>query len=162
MEFAYAQSRLPSTDEEFAVSPRIRMLIKHKNHPDPDAVFPRADTCFFNVELPAYSSLELMRDRLTRVVSMDWGMSGDDHLELTEVSTFPPGHAITLVSSNASGAAPAEPSNDSSESRALRTRRIRRLDAVRSIRQPLLSPVQREDDPNASPDRVFPPENSEE
>ena len=44
-----------------------------------DQMLPRADTCFFNVLLPAYSSLAVMRQRLTTIVSMDsWGMDGDD------------------------------------------------------------------------------------
>jgi hypothetical protein len=44
-----------------------------------DGLFPRADTCFFNVMLPAYSSLEVMRSKLQTIVSMDaWGMDGDD------------------------------------------------------------------------------------
>jgi hypothetical protein len=42
-----------------------------------DALFPTADTCFFNVMLPAYSSLEVMRAKLLEIVTMDaWGMDG--------------------------------------------------------------------------------------
>jgi hypothetical protein len=44
VEFAYGQSRLPSTDEEFTAYPRIRMLIKCKESSNPDALLPRADT----------------------------------------------------------------------------------------------------------------------
>jgi len=44
-----------------------------------DMLFPTADTCFFNIMLPAYSSLAVMRERLTAIVSMNvWGMDGDD------------------------------------------------------------------------------------
>ena len=44
-----------------------------------DGLFPTADTCFFNIMLPAYSSLEVTRAKLIAIVSMDaWGMEGDD------------------------------------------------------------------------------------
>jgi len=84
VKFAFAQERLPSTDEGFS-HPKIRMLIKSSRHSgsgkknsNQDHALPHADTCFFNVEIPAYSSQEIMRKRLTTVVNMDWGMSGDD------------------------------------------------------------------------------------
>jgi len=81
VKFAFAQERLPSTDEGFS-HPKIRMLIKSSRHAgkrkNEDDALPHADTCFFNVEIPAYSSEEIMRKRLTTVVNMDWGMSGDD------------------------------------------------------------------------------------
>jgi hypothetical protein len=44
VEFAYGQSRIPSSDEEFTAYPRIRMLIKHKDTSTPDEILPRADT----------------------------------------------------------------------------------------------------------------------
>lgn len=83
VKFAFAQERLPSTDEGFDGHPKIRMLIKSSRYAksktmNEDDAMPHADTCFFNVEIPAYSSEDLMRTRLTTLVSMDWGMSGDD------------------------------------------------------------------------------------
>jgi len=84
VKFAYAQERLPTSDAGFHAYPRIRMLIKPSKPPkaggSQDAMLPHADTCFFNVELPDYSSLEVMRERLTTLVEMEWGMSGDDEL----------------------------------------------------------------------------------
>lgn len=34
------------------------------------------------MELPKYTSLSVMREKLSQIVSMDWGMSGDDEMEL--------------------------------------------------------------------------------
>eukprot|EP00455_Lapot_gusevi_P024213 TRINITY_DN2513_c0_g1_i3.p1 TRINITY_DN2513_c0_g1~~TRINITY_DN2513_c0_g1_i3.p1 ORF type:complete len:153 (-),score=46.11 TRINITY_DN2513_c0_g1_i3:70-528(-) len=77
--FCYAQERLPSTDEQFNAHPKIRLLIKaSREKGNPDAALPHADTCFFNLELPAYSSEQIMRERLSSVINVDWGMSGDD------------------------------------------------------------------------------------
>jgi len=50
--FAWAQERLPATDDEFIRS-HTRLLIKPSMYPNPDKTLPRADTCFFNIELPA-------------------------------------------------------------------------------------------------------------
>lgn len=79
VKFAYGQEHLPSSDAEFDTFPRIRMMLKaSRARGDPDHTLPHADTCFFNVELPAYSSEAKMRERLLTVVSVEWGMSGDD------------------------------------------------------------------------------------
>ncbi len=44
-----------------------------------DCLYPTADTCFFNVTLPAYSSVSVMREKLLAIVTMDaWGLDGDD------------------------------------------------------------------------------------
>ncbi len=95
--FAWGQERLPSTDDDFARR-RVRMLVKpcspggrqrrvtparketqEPPRPDADQRLPRADTCFFNVELPAYSSTEVAMARLRTAISTDVvGLNGDD------------------------------------------------------------------------------------
>lgn len=78
IKFGLAQERLPPNDEGFTSS-RTRMMIKGSTASgDHDTQLPHADTCFFNVTLPLYSTEEILRERLTTVVAMDWGMSGDD------------------------------------------------------------------------------------
>jgi len=48
------------------------MLIKpYTGSGEPDSVFPKADTCFFNFMLPAYSSLEILRERLLIAIRTD-------------------------------------------------------------------------------------------
>jgi E3 ubiquitin-protein ligase HERC2 len=81
VKFAYGQERLPSSDSEFDAYPKIRLLIKAPvlgKNKKVDEILPRADTCFFNLTLPAYSDLATMRKRLTLLLQLDWGMSGDD------------------------------------------------------------------------------------
>ena len=53
--FAWAQERLPADDAEFTRT-NTRMLLKPMMTNSPDTAFPKADTCFFNVMLPLYSS----------------------------------------------------------------------------------------------------------
>eukprot|EP00455_Lapot_gusevi_P006094 TRINITY_DN125_c0_g1_i7.p1 TRINITY_DN125_c0_g1~~TRINITY_DN125_c0_g1_i7.p1 ORF type:complete len:540 (-),score=231.22 TRINITY_DN125_c0_g1_i7:115-1734(-) len=75
--FAWAQERLPADDQEFRLS-HTRLLIKASvAGGDPDTRFPKADTCFFNVELPAYSSEEILRSRLIYAMQTT-SMNADD------------------------------------------------------------------------------------
>eukprot|EP00331_Platyophrya_macrostoma_P029363 CAMPEP_0176441628 /NCGR_PEP_ID=MMETSP0127-20121128/21315_1 /TAXON_ID=938130 /ORGANISM="Platyophrya macrostoma, Strain WH" /LENGTH=74 /DNA_ID=CAMNT_0017826451 /DNA_START=48 /DNA_END=269 /DNA_ORIENTATION=- len=37
----------------------------------PDKALPKADTCFFNLELPNYSTLEVLRERLLLAINTD-------------------------------------------------------------------------------------------
>lgn len=34
-------------------------------------LLPKADTCFFNFELPAYSSMEVLRSKITQAITFD-------------------------------------------------------------------------------------------
>lgn len=110
IKFAYAQERLPATDAEYEAPPRTRLLIKPwrgvsgsmqatlRNLPPEerekkiqelqDAALPHADTCFFNVELPAYSTKERMRERLLLAMTADTSLGGDDLLGI-QVQTLP-------------------------------------------------------------------------
>jgi hypothetical protein len=81
VKFAWAQERLPTSDKEFD-DLGVRMLVKASTvrYRDPDQALPRADTCFFNIEIPSYSSREVMRERLQVAINMDFGLEGDDVL----------------------------------------------------------------------------------
>jgi len=79
--FAWAQERLPADDAEFN-SLRIRLLIKPSSYPFPDRVLPRADTCFFNLELPAYSSPAVMRSKLLYAINTAVTMDADTQQRL--------------------------------------------------------------------------------
>lgn len=72
--FAWAQERLPADDQEFARS-QTRMMIKPG--PVSDQVFPTADTCFFNLSLPVYSSPDVLRERLLFAIHTDGAMDND-------------------------------------------------------------------------------------
>jgi len=63
--FVYAQERLPLDDQEF-IRTGTKMLIKpyQGKSTNPDNCFPRADTCFFSLSLPEYSSPEILKDKL--------------------------------------------------------------------------------------------------
>lgn len=54
------------------------MLIKqHTGAGAADSTFPKADTCFFNLMLPPYSSLDILRDRLLFAINNTDTMDAD-------------------------------------------------------------------------------------
>lgn len=60
VKFCWGQERLPANDEEFERN-QIRLMIKPATYStkEPNLALPKADTCFFNLELPNYSSKEV-------------------------------------------------------------------------------------------------------
>ena len=73
--FCFAQSTIPPNDEEFHRR-QIRFLIKpvlegSNDGTSGDQRLPKADTCFFNFELPKYSSKEVMKRQIIFAISFD-------------------------------------------------------------------------------------------
>lgn len=62
IKFCWGQERLPANDEEFERN-QIRFMIKPISYtaPNPDKALPKADTCFFNLELPAYTTKAILK-----------------------------------------------------------------------------------------------------
>jgi len=79
--FAWAQERLPSDDDEFVLT-HTRLMIKPSSHAsksaNQDRLLPKADTCFFNLELPKYSSKQILKEKLMFAITMSLSMNGDD------------------------------------------------------------------------------------
>lgn len=81
--FAWGQERLPVDDDEWKRT-NTRMLIKPymRTGNNPDMVFPRSDTCFFNLELPNYSSKAVLKQKLMTAIYTDAdSMDADVHEE---------------------------------------------------------------------------------
>lgn len=52
---------------------------------DQDKRLPKADTCFFNIELPAYSSVEVMRERLLFAMNTDADSMNADNPDVDDI-----------------------------------------------------------------------------
>lgn len=71
IKFCWGQERLPLNSEEFERN-GIRFMIKPMlNSNNPDKSLPKADTCFFNIELPQYSTKEIMKEKIMLAVNLD-------------------------------------------------------------------------------------------
>jgi len=86
LHFAWAQERLPQGDDEFERT-RTRMFIKPASNSsgDPDKRLPKADTCFFNIELPSYSSVDVMRERLLFAMNTDADSMNADNPDVDDI-----------------------------------------------------------------------------
>lgn len=65
LKFVWGRSRLPITEEGFTHHMKIQRL----DRPNPDAVLPLSHTCFFSIELPAYSNQTVMRNKLLYAIT---------------------------------------------------------------------------------------------
>jgi hypothetical protein len=88
LRFVWAQERLPVSDEEFERT-KTRMMIKpFLGLSDPNSAFPKADTCFFNVMLPEYSSQKILKERLLFAIYTDSHSMNADEPQEDELATF--------------------------------------------------------------------------
>ncbi len=71
IKFCWAQPRIPANDEEFERR-SVRFLIKPASKSEyGDAALPKADTCFFNFQLPDYQTKEIMRQKILLAIFTD-------------------------------------------------------------------------------------------
>jgi other hect domain ubiquitin protein ligase E3 len=82
VKFCWGQERLPSTDHEYAVN-QIRFMIKPISFSgNQDGMLPRSDTCFFNLELPKYSSKSVLKERILLAINTDCdSMNADNNAD---------------------------------------------------------------------------------
>eukprot|EP00468_Gymnochlora_sp_CCMP2014_P014014 CAMPEP_0167768550 /NCGR_PEP_ID=MMETSP0110_2-20121227/16736_1 /TAXON_ID=629695 /ORGANISM="Gymnochlora sp., Strain CCMP2014" /LENGTH=1288 /DNA_ID=CAMNT_0007657249 /DNA_START=12 /DNA_END=3878 /DNA_ORIENTATION=- len=79
--FCWAQERLPANDAEFKRT-KTRFQIKASiRQGDPDKMLPSADTCFFNLTLPKYSTKEIMTKKVLYAVEQVTTMDKDEGME---------------------------------------------------------------------------------
>ena len=70
IKFCWAQERLPTSNEEY-VKNQIAFTIKYNKDDKNKNGFPRADTCFFNLELPNYTAKNIMKKNLLIAIGLD-------------------------------------------------------------------------------------------
>lgn len=72
--FTWGRSRLPLTAAAF----RQRFKLQSFGHSPADSYYPVSHTCFFSLELPAYSTLTIMKERLRYAIFNCEAIDGDD------------------------------------------------------------------------------------
>mmetsp|Transcript_8144 Transcript_8144/g.8008 ORF Transcript_8144/g.8008 Transcript_8144/m.8008 type:complete len:924 (-) Transcript_8144:32-2803(-) len=71
IKFSWGQERLPCNDEDFERTNTRLMIKPAMNAEHKDGSLPKADTCFFNLEIPDYSSKEILKERLRYAILTD-------------------------------------------------------------------------------------------
>jgi hypothetical protein len=84
LRFVWGRSRLPLNLESFNQKFKIQSFQKSPA----DSYFPLAHTCFFSLELPSYSSLEIMKNKLRYAIFNCQSIDGDDAGVAVAVSTL--------------------------------------------------------------------------
>jgi len=80
--FCWAQERLPANDAEFErTKTRFQIKASTRSGVSPDTLLPSADTCFFNLTLPEYSTKEIMMKKILYAIEQVTTMDKDDGME---------------------------------------------------------------------------------
>ena len=66
LRFVWGRTRLPATPAEWG---DLRFTLHTRHTPNADAAYPVAHTCFFSLELPAYSSYAICHERLLYAIT---------------------------------------------------------------------------------------------
>jgi hypothetical protein len=74
LRFTWGRSRLPLTADGFSQ----RLKLQNFNKRPADSYLPVSHTCFFSLELPAYSTLDIMKDKLRYAIFNCQAIDGDD------------------------------------------------------------------------------------
>ncbi|CAF0748456.1 unnamed protein product [Adineta steineri] len=74
--FVWGRSTLPTRDEDFHTKFTITKLDLYEDE-NVDKILPRSHTCFFTIDLPAYSTSEIMYERLNYAISCCSSIDGD-------------------------------------------------------------------------------------
>jgi len=83
VKFCWGQERLPATDDQFEIT-QTRFMIKpliSDTKGNLDEWFPKADTCFFNIMIPNYSSEQVLEDKIMKAIYLDVDSMNAEDLE---------------------------------------------------------------------------------
>jgi hypothetical protein len=85
LRFVWARPTLPPKDVEFPQKLKIQSAVGDDAGLKPDQYLPKAHTCFFSINLPRYSSKELMAEKLRYAIMNCTEMDADFRVAETEV-----------------------------------------------------------------------------
>lgn len=86
LRFVWARSRLPTRAVDFHQKFKIHSPIGDGAREDPDQYLPKAHTCFFSINLPKYSSDEVMAEKLSYTMYNCIEMDADFRLADNEMA----------------------------------------------------------------------------
>ncbi|KAJ8614515.1 hypothetical protein CTAYLR_000790 [Chrysophaeum taylorii] len=85
LRFVWARTRLPASQMDFHQKFKIQSAVGDGPARDPDSYLPKCHTCFFSINLPRYSSVEIMAARLKFAIHNCVEMDADFRLADNEL-----------------------------------------------------------------------------
>jgi hypothetical protein len=79
LRFVWARSRMPASAQDLPMNFKLQGATG-KAKETPDAYLPQAQTCFFSLTLPNYSTIEIMREKILYAISNSPNMDADVRL----------------------------------------------------------------------------------
>lgn len=86
LRFVWARPSLPPKGTEFSQKLKIQSAVGEESDLKPDQYLPKAHTCFFSINLPRYSSKDILADRLRYAIRNCTEMDADFRLTDTDVA----------------------------------------------------------------------------
>lgn len=80
LKFVLARSRMPSSAKYFPMKFKVQRGSGKNIDEDPDSYMPHSQTCFFSLSLPAYTSKDILREKLLYAISNTVTMDADVQL----------------------------------------------------------------------------------
>ena len=80
LRFVWARSRMPASAQEF----RVKFKLLGELRENPDEYLPHAQTCFFSLTLPHYSSKDILKSKLLYAIENSPNMDADVRLHSAE------------------------------------------------------------------------------
>lgn len=84
LRFVWARSRMPSSIKDFPMNFKIQAAHDQGARKNPDLYLPHAQTCFFSLSLPSYSSKQVLREKLLYAIQNSPNMDADVRLHNAE------------------------------------------------------------------------------
>lgn len=84
LRFVWARSRMPNSAKDFPMNFKVQTAHDAGSQGNPDAYLPHAQTCFFALRLPTYSSKEVLRAKLLYAIQNSPNMDADVRLHNAE------------------------------------------------------------------------------
>lgn len=84
LRFVWARSRMPSSAKDFPMNFKLQRVQNLSSQEQADLYLPHAQTCFFSLAVPTYSSKELLRDKLLYAIQNSPNMDADVRLHTAE------------------------------------------------------------------------------
>lgn len=78
--FVWAQERIPADDQEFVRTSTRFLINPYVGATNPDRIYPKANTCFFNLILPEYTSFNVLKEKFTTCIHLDTDSMNADNV----------------------------------------------------------------------------------